>query len=393
MHRRLPKRMPWGAAVSVALCLWFGCATAGASWEDLPAFAWSDTHFSPATMGLAVGATAPECGGRVWQGERTLLVVTRSGFDQKLLPILADWAELDSLDVLIAPDPCDSASTARLRTLAGGDIEILGSNEARSFYACFGVGELVPAIAFLIDEHEQIVHRQTRLSLRSASELEPAVLAFASGNPLPETTIPEHLLARGEQAPWPDFELETPDGETVSLDAGPIRFLLSGKYVEGQQGAIVFDALDVLRGEYPQVEFVWHLPYVDAAGHEGIARMAERANNLSWDLLWGNRPVDEYLAESLDLLAVWRNDISSYAETIAAGWTVALDPGYRLQRWWLIYGAPTVLILDGDGTVLFPCSFLLADHRTGEPVLHPGALDALREVLDEAIERGGDDEP
>ncbi|MBN1858886.1 hypothetical protein JW848_06745 [Candidatus Bipolaricaulota bacterium] len=387
------KRSLWIVAGATALSVLVSLSAAGATLEDLPPFAWSHTYFTPSTLGLPVNATAPEWSQRTWCGHRTLLVVSQSRFDQQLLPIFATWAELDGLMVLIAPPPHNSSSIAELRTLAGEQIEILSNNDARAFYDKFRIGELAPDVIFLIDEDACIIYRQTRLSLRSMPDLEPVVLAFAAGDPLPEATITEHLLAQGDQAPWPDFELQSPDGETLSLSAGPIRLLFSGEYVEGQQAALVFHALDELRADYPQVEFVWHLPYVTASGYGAIARMAELADDGTWDASWGKRPVDDYLAESIDLLAAWRRRVAGYAETIAAEWTVALDPGYRLQRWWLIYGAPMVMILDGDGTVLFPCSFFLADHRTGEPVLHSGAIDALREVLDEAVAEGGDDAP
>jgi hypothetical protein len=388
----MTKRRVLQVAVILA-CVAIGALMAEAtSWDVLGPFDWSEHYFQPTTVGLPVGSEAPPSGEQDWVGFRTALIVTPGGFDYNLTPILESWGEIEGLRVILAPEEMMLDSLRDLRHGLGAGVVVLSNADSSAIQKAFHLGELASNVTFLIDESGTIVHRHTLLSFRSIGELDRIVRAFAATDEVPEGTITEHVLGRGDLVPWPDFQLEGVGGGEVRLEPGPVRLLFSGEYVEGEQAAIVLRALDELRGEFPDVEFVWHCPYLDEAGYEDVWTAARACDLEGRFESPGLRSLDEYLAEEATSTAAWKVGVSVLAQSVAAGWTVLFDPGYRLQRWWLIYGEPTVMIIGGEGEVLFPCSFFLADLSSGEPVLHPAAVGTLRSVLAGALEDTADED-
>lgn len=62
---------------------------------------------------------------------------------------------------------------------------------------------------------------------------------------------------------------------------------------------------------------------------------------------------------------------------------VVFDRDYRLTRFWQLLGWPTVMIIDANGRVAFPCTFYPVNQVTGEPVPHPKAKEEIIRILSE----------
>jgi len=64
-----------------------------------------------------------------------------------------------------------------------------------------------------------------------------------------------------------------------------------------------------------------------------------------------------------------------------AGWTVLFDLDNRLVTHRNLYVSRSVLILDADGSALFPCTLFPLNSASGTPVAHPQAVVELARIL------------
>jgi len=58
----------------------------------------------------------------------------------------------------------------------------------------------------------------------------------------------------------------------------------------------------------------------------------------------------------------------------------------KLTFHWLLYARPSVMVIDSDGTVTFPCTAYPVDTSSGVPVSVQGAIDEIAALLDELVE-------
>jgi hypothetical protein len=341
-------------------------------------FAWSHSRFAPENLGLAVGSAAPDAKGTAWEGHRSVALVMP---DDAVAASARAWSGLDGLQVVVflpaveTPDEWASAQADfgdRVALVVGADatttVRGLGISDGSAFGAIF-----------LVDERGTIVHRLWNPSERHIPELTRIIRAFAETGAVPADAVCEQPLWRGDLAPAADFALETPSGAPAWLDAGHPRLIFCGAPLAEGQSADVRHELDQLRGEFPEVDFVWLQPYVSL---ETCRAMWETRQEFSWNargLL--AQPLDAYLTSCAQNESNWREMLCSFADRDAPGWRILLDRDYHLQRLWMLYGIPTVFVLDRQGRVAFPCTFYIANRASGTNVFPAGGLDALRDVL------------
>ena len=259
----------------------------------------------------------------------------------------------------------------------GSGIVVVPEPNAMVAAAGFQVGQAQFAVTFLVDEQGEVVYRHTRFSIRDVAGLDQIVTSFAVSGTIPEDAIIEHVLWYGDTAPYPEFPLEGLDGTDIWLGAGRPRLILTCGCSDSGQNAVVQSALDTLRAEYPGVEFVWFFPCVAPAAYAGIWEYGRLLDPESSQFAVS---LDDYIQSYAAGSAGDQAALRACMEDHGAGWTLALDPGYRLTWFWLLQSSPMVMILDAAGVVAFPPTSFLVNQLVG--TIHPQALDELRRVLD-----------
>jgi hypothetical protein len=360
------------AAVALSVLFLVGTAASVPCAAITASLAWSQVLFRPTTVGLPVGAAAPAVDGVTWLGKRSVLLVAEVS-PNPLQFAAAEWSHIAGLQVVVTLPVGSDFELSRL----GPDVTLLTESVAavkRSFW----VGS-DQSVIFLIDETGTIVYRNWNPSERHIARLDPIIRDFAALGRLPANLETEHPLWFGDVAPPPSFPLEALDGSPIWLESGRARLFFCGSALSAGLSAEARRALDILRAEFPSVDFVWLQPY---AAHDLRGAIWDVATRFGW-VVRGPlaQPLDAYLAASDAAEVAWRNTLRDMALEDATGWTMLLDPDYRLQTLWLLYGVPSVFVLDAEGRVALPCTFVVGELTNGVFSIPSASVDSMRRVL------------
>ena len=371
------------AAVALAECE--NCSGLKA-WFAQPPFEEYQTMFCPYTLGLPVGAAAPPIEGIDFQAANTVLLVINKICDSEYWPLIGEWSELRGCQVVVVASRMLSSKLFELRAAVGEGVEIIKDPLAAIVCASYQVGDHASSATFLVNREGTIVYRRRRFPNYAVPELERIVHCFAEHGAPPDDALLQQVLWYGDQVRWPSFPLYTPDGEEVSLEPGVPRLI----YLGWNQGnnACAFRELSALQAEFPQVEFIWLRDYFSEAAETSIWEYGRR---IGLDKVHPESfaiPLEDFLARpGIRNRAEEREELRALSSSPDFGWRILLDEDDRLITSWNLYGMPTVMILDADGTVVFPCTLYPTNLLTGEPVCHPQAREELARILSEISER------
>lgn len=382
--------------LAVALAVWataaeaFGqCSACNGSgdWAETDPFGFWQDGWNPDTLGLPVGAEAPEIAGIQLTGNRTVVVVADSSLDPDIPPVVEDWGEIASLQVILVLSRRRGSALQEVVEQVGPHVTVVAGVNAAVACAQYRVSQYTSCAMFLVDELGAIVYRHRRLSSRNALVQDRLVRQFAECN-VPDEEYPEQLvLWYGDKVLLPCNLLETVSGESFPLDLGCPRLFFLGFPVEGGQSGLVLDDLEMLRGEYPEVEFVWLHTYFSEERLADMWEFARRAGlERTYPALY-DVTLEDYLERANEGNKRSLTELEDFVMANADGWTVLLDRDQELLWTWQLVGWPSVMIVDGDGTVLFPSTFYPTSIHTGEWQVHPEAINVLRGILDQAVGR------
>ncbi len=354
---------------------------AGDAWAAAPPFETSNRWFNPYTLGLPAGAQAPAITGVTFTGRRTVLYIATS-FSEEAEAVLGELAAIDGLQVV---GVSAGTATSVAAPAALGRATIVGDPTANIARAMYYIGEhpMAESAAFLIDERGVIVHRELGDILWLAYENDRTARAFATKGVLPDDVPAQTVLIRGEPAPWPPFMLYDLDGREVTLGPGQVRLFYNGESPVSGRGELVFNDLDVLQREFPDVEFVWIVRY---ASREKLSEMWHIYNRTGLGAFypeWFSLPLEEYATRCVEQQAVGLTALVGEIRQKAPEWTTLWDADSELTRFWAVTTSGAVWILDGEGKVLLPFTLYPTEQSDGLRV-HPQAAEALRQILREA---------
>lgn len=361
------------------------CDTCAGAWDSLPPFEQFQMYFNPYTVGLPVGAEAPPIEGVEFGSANTLVVAVHTTYDPDYLPLVAAWAALPEIRVVVL---AASVTGAKLRDLrqALGDSEsaLIADPQATILCATYYVGARPGGVTFLVDRAGTILYRRRGFPLFAALELDRIVRAFAASGTIPADALMQHVLWYGDQAPWPNFPLYDLARRPVDLLPGRPRLVYFGPAFGNN--AVAFGEIDSLRTRYPEVEFVWLLSCRSDDSTRAMYDYAHTYGSAATHPEVYDVPFEDFLARyDRDLLFF---EMAKEALPAAeGGWTVLFDLDSRLGTHWNLYVSRSILILDADGTVLFPCTLFPINLASGAPVAHPQAAAELARVLDEMLGR------
>ena len=232
------------------------CATCQSDPRQEDPFDWAHTELNPTTVGLPAGSAAPTIEGVEFSDCRTIVHIAAGAVRDQAIALLRSWAECDDLQVVVAFAGVGLMQSAEILSALGQRITALGPPDSLRPVADYRVGAGVNAVTFLIDGAGTIVYRFTRISLKWAGMIDRAVASFATTGDIPGDAPQEAVYWFDDVLRWPEVPLATLDGGSVTLTAGKPRLLFEGSCVESGQIAVVREALDGLRTEFPYVEFV-----------------------------------------------------------------------------------------------------------------------------------------
>jgi hypothetical protein len=359
------------------------CTTcARSSWDATSPFESSRADFNEFTLGLEAGAAAPLLAEFGSLGRRTILTLC-ANCNAEPLAALGLVSERADVLVIAALSGCTSSALEDTKPLLREAV-IVTDPLANVALASYWIGDVVAAagITFLIDEEGTVVLRRIGSPEWLLYDDLAVPRAFAEGRDVTQVALSEPVLVPGEQAPFPPFALLDPDGEEIVLEDGVPRLIYTGWGPTTERAALILADLDALRAEFPRIEFVWRITYKTDAELEEQWKLFNAAG-IAWMYPeWFEISLEEYM----DTITVSRDQLlqERIAEAdpfLNEGWRVVLDPGYRLGVVWGVRFSPSILVLDGSGRVALPFTLYPTNASTGEYRVHPGARDALRQVL------------
>jgi len=366
------------------------CASALEEWESLPPFERSQTEFSPYTLGLPIGAEAPAIPGVELIGRHTLIAFF-NGFVCPEIGLLRPLSEIEDLQVVAVLSRLPKSTLDSITEEIGEGVTAVTDPTARLLCASYYVGDHpgVAQMTFFVNEEGTIIYRRISSDLGWLAHNDFFVPRhFAESGSVPEGTVLQHVLWYGDRAPWPEFPFETIDGGDVFLTSGRPRLFYWGFAPLSEMGGLIFRDLDTLRSEYPNVEFVWLIPYTS---DDTLAEIWTYYRLIGLDAEhpeWFDIPFDEYMKKAREGRDADRDALIADVATHAKGWTILLDADSRLRVLWAVPVYPSIMVLDADGTVLLPFTSYPRNYLDGEWHVHPGAIDQLREIL--AAATGGE---
>ncbi|MBN1857673.1 hypothetical protein JW848_00520 [Candidatus Bipolaricaulota bacterium] len=353
-------------------------------WQEDP-FEWAQSELNPTTVGLPAGSAAPAIEGVEFSDRQTVVHIAVGAVRDEAIALLRSWAECDDLQVVVAFAGVGLMQSAEILSALGERIVAFGPPNGLRPVADYLVGAGVNAVTFLIDEAGTIVYRFTWISLKWAGMIDRAVASFASTGEIPGEAPQEAVYWFDDVLRWPEVPLTTLDGESVTLTAGKPRLLFEGSCVESGQMAVVREALDGLRTEFPHVEFVL-VAHVLSDDTSIDMWTHARALGLAATFAGFQGSVDAYLEESVAYHREIIGSLTDCAATHLQGWRVFVDADSRFARELLLLASPMILIVDADGRVAFPPTILVSSAAGGNAQLHPQAIPALRAILEQLTE-------
>jgi len=372
--------------VSVSVGATGQCVSCGTdSWSSQPPFESGQRYLNPYTLGLVAGVQAPLIDDLSYSAGSSLVVVINRSINPDYIPLIASWAEATGLQVAIVATSVASSTRAAIeQALSGTSARLITEPEAIGLSACFFVGERYSPVTFLVDKSGMIAFRRRGFANYRALELDRIVRAFAATGEIPEDSIAQHVLWYDDVAPWPDFPVETMEGEAIFVSEGVPRLLYSG-FATGS-GEVAFRDLTQLAKAYPEIEFVWLERIISEDGAREIWEYAHRFDLVDDHPEVFDVPLEEFLVAH-DVEVRRAEFVQSAAPAAEDGWTILLDIDGKLARYWTLCVLPSVIILDGDGTVFFPCTQFPINLISGDPVVHPQAIPELTRILDDMLGR------
>jgi len=373
-----------GIALALSLLcwtpVWSQCTSCAVS-ESVGPFEDFQLAFSPSTLGLSVGETAPQISGVVYADSPTVLVAGPGGCDREYLPLLKKWSQVDGIQVVYARALVSSSSATRERAELGEEVLFLGDPRASIVCAQFQVGNRASPVTFLIDTAGTIVYRRRGFPNYDALNLTVLVEHFALHDEIPANTLPQHVLWYGDDVPEPPTFLHDRHGEPQELLHGSPTLIYSGSNTIGQWPA--YEATTALMEQFPDVRFVMVLHYKT---EESLASIWEFGRLIGLD-----RVYPEWYAISLDEFLLRADFASKMAEldvqaqqAEADGWEVVYDPNNQLVTFWLLYALPSVMIYGANGEVAFPCTaYALLNNDDGTRYVPSGTADVLAQALEQ----------
>lgn len=356
------------------------------AWFAQPPFEEYQTMFCPYTFGLPVGAAAPPIEGIDFEAANTVLLVINKICDPEYWPLIGEWSSIPECQVVVTASRMSSSELQKLRTAVGEGVEIIEDPLAAIICALYQVGERASPVTFLVNRERTIVYRRRAFPNYAVPELERIVHCFAEHGAPPDDALLQQVLWYGDQVRWPSFPLYTPDGEEVFLEPGRPRVIYLGR--NQGRSACAFRELNALQSEFPQVEFIWLRDYFSEAAKTSIWEYGRR---IGLDKVYPEFfaiPLEDYLARpGVRNWAEEREELRTLSSSPDFEWRILLDEDSRLITSWNLYGMPTVMIIDADGTVVFPCTLYPINLVTGEPVCHPQAKEELARILRKISER------
>jgi hypothetical protein len=388
MRHVVAKRSPAGNALLVLMvaahCVWAGQACMAANeWSDDP-FEDSQLLYSQDTLGLEAGVDAPLLS-ELGIGNEPAILTLYSGCGTDEIAALRLVSEAFDLPVVAALSGCPDDRCTGVVNLIGEKVTLIGDPLADRLLAAYQVGYGVGSngITFLIGEDGRIALRRFGSPAWLFDDGFAVVTALVNTTDVSKAAPPQHVLSQGEHAPTPPFPVIDDVGEGILLNDGTPRLLYSGLNPGTRLGAPIAADLDALRSEFASVEFLWYRTLVSddqAAAAWKFYRAAGLAH-LYPELY--EAAFDDYMsAHNEAASAILDQKISECRSYLDAGWRLALDVGEHLGTFWcLLRHEPYVLILDGSGTVVLPYTAYPGAWSDRGWSVHPGAQDALRQIL------------
>jgi hypothetical protein len=363
-----------------------GCETCDPSdaWAVAPPFDQSAAIFSAFTLGLEEGAAAPLVFEMGATGQRAVLMIYAGQVSEEIAALRLAAEGSDAL-VIAALSGFSPFSVETVRGLVGEDVVLIGDPLADQIRSAYWVGKEVAGtgITFFIDEHGTIALRRGGSPVWLIEDGFAAVKLFASDGIIPDAVWHQYVLEQGEVAPPPSFILVDESGATLDWSDDRARFLYDGPAPDTEKGALILDAIDALRIEFPAVEFVWHLNYKSDAQLDALWTLYDSADMADLHPEWFGLPFEEYCIAVRDArdenLCLERESILAAAE----GWRIVLDPGNELGVLWCLRFSPCMMVIDRNGAVALPPTLFPTNSVGGALRIHPGAQEALRQILRE----------
>lgn len=373
-----------GIALALSLLCWMPvwsqCTSCGVS-QNADPFEDFQSAFSPSTLGLSVGETAPQISGVVYADYPTVVVARPGGCNPEYLPLLKKWSQIDGLQVVYARAQVSSSSATRERAELGEEVLFLGDPRANIVCAQFQVGNRASPVTFLIDTAGTIVYRRRGFPNYNAINLTALVEHFALYDEIPADTLPQHVLWYGDDVPEPPTFLHDRNGEPVGMAHGQPTLTYSGSNTMGQWPA--YEATTALMEQFPDVRFVMVLHYKTK---ESLASIWEFGRLIGLDRIypeWYAISLDEFLLKSDFAGKMAELDLQAQ-QAEADGWEVVYDPNNQLVTFWLLYALPGVMIYDANGEVAFPfTAYTVLNNDDGTRYVPSGTADVLAQALEQ----------
>lgn len=363
------------------------CEERFAQWMQQPPFEQYRQWYNPYTLGLPAGSMAPDIPGVSLEGKRTFIYMLNGPHKVEEIAVLRVLSMIDELQVVAVLSGHTPSDVEQYADLFGPDVQIVPDPLAAIVCATYQVGSTITMgrIAFFVDESRQIVLRRSGKPGWTGYEDAAVARSFATTGALPADTITQPVLWYGDQAPWPSTPLETVTGESFFLKPGVVRLFFWGVSTTGVKGRLMCDALNGLRQEFPEVEFLRLAYYMTLDSYEQLWLLGQQIGLAQLHPEYYGLSLNEarvYAQEHQEQdLAIFHRDDVEYP-----GWINAVDPNKQLGILWNTYIWPSVMVLAGDGTVLLPLSPYEHKSIEGETRIHPGVVSELRAILNEAIE-------
>jgi len=349
------------------------------SWTSSPPFERSLARNSPSTLGLPTGERAPAIEGIAYENQRTILAVF-SGFGTANMGILRWLAELSELQVVAVLAGFVPSSLDEYRESLSG-VTVISDPQAGVAAALYCVGSF-QRVVFFVDEHGTIVYRRRGGIDWLGHDDRALAREFSATGQAPRSAIPQQVLWFGDQAAWPNFTLQRIDGSVLTVSAGQPRLILWGRSLSRPEDMAIQRDLDLLRLEYPNVEFIWVITATSDHALEEMWKAAQVTGLAEAHPEWFALELDKYMeaaasgrdADLAPLLADVAEDLS--------GWQCVVDWDSKLGVLWTVAEWPAILILDREGTVMLPVTTYPVNSAGGDVRTHPKAVDELRGLLE-----------